>query len=186
MTRKRVRRRAKGPSAVKLPGKPAGEINGFQIRRVRVSDLRPADYNPRAITERAFSGLKASVGRFGMVEPIVVNKRTGNMVGGHQRLKTLDGGDTDVVIVDLSVEEEKALNLALNNRHSSGSWTEGLGDLLDGLQGVVGEMFEELNLDDLRVEVPRLPHMVNPPTEFPEVSEDIETTHHCPKCGYQW
>jgi len=51
------------------------------------------------------------------VEPIVWNKRTGNIVGGHQRLKVLlDMGmrEVDCVVVDLDEAKEKALNLALN------------------------------------------------------------------------
>jgi len=59
------------------------------------------------------------------VEPIVWNKRTGNIVGGHQRYKVLlDMGmrEVDCVVVDLDETKEKALNLALNK--IQGDWDE--------------------------------------------------------------
>ncbi|MBA7584263.1 hypothetical protein ES708_26216 [subsurface metagenome] len=58
-----------------------------------------------------------------MVEPLIWNKRTGNLVGGHQRLKILKElgiEDVEVSVVDLSEVKEKALNLALNK--ISGEW----------------------------------------------------------------
>ena len=75
------------------------------------------------------------MGEFGCVEPLVWNKRTGNLVGGHQRLKILVAkGEkkVDVSVVDLSIEREKALNVALNK--VQGGWDEArLAELLDEL-----------------------------------------------------
>ena len=54
---------------------------------------------------------------FGYVEPIIWNKRTGNIVGGHQRykiLKDLNYEEAECVVVDLDDAHEKALNVALN------------------------------------------------------------------------
>jgi ParB-like chromosome segregation protein Spo0J len=96
----------------------------MEIREVEVKDLKPAPYNPRAISEDALDGLSHSIGEFGLVEPIVWNKRTGHVVGGHQRLKVLEregAKTTKVVVVDLTPEREKALNVALNSRHIQGS-----------------------------------------------------------------
>lgn len=118
----------------------------------RVEDLVPAPYNPRSISKRAMKGLKASLSRFGLVEPLVLNKRTGYLVGGHQRLKVLlDSGveEAPVVIVDLPDAEEKALNITLNSDKVAGDFDEGLNDLLAGLQDPLGDMFADLNLDDL-------------------------------------
>jgi DNA modification methylase len=75
------------------------------------------------------------VHEFGLVEPLVWNVRTGNLVGGHQRLKVLVArGDTaaQVSVVDLPLEREKALNLALNK--ITGGWDQGkLATLLEDL-----------------------------------------------------
>ena len=60
---------------------------------------------------------------------IVYNKRTGRLVGGHQRVKALccDGRrDAEVRVVDLPIAEEKAANLALNHPGIGGEWDEAL------------------------------------------------------------
>lgn len=110
----------------------------MEIRRVPVSRLNPAVYNPRKKLQPGdaeYKKLARSLDRFGCVEPVVWNERTGNVVGGHQRLKILlAGGETelDVSVVNLSEPEEKALNIALNK--IAGEWdTEALTELLQEL-----------------------------------------------------
>jgi DNA modification methylase len=88
-----------------------------------------------------------------MVEPIVWNQRTGNIVGGHQRLKVLrDKGveETDVVVVDFDSNEEVALNVTLNNPAIQGEFDDQIGGLLAQLQGGLSDAFAELRMDDLR------------------------------------
>ena len=66
-----------------------------------IADLKPAPYNPRRIEATAVAGLRASIERFGNVQPIVWNRRSGYVVGGHQRLKVLEAKrvkTTDVVV----------------------------------------------------------------------------------------
>lgn len=55
-----------------------------------VKDIHPASYNPRRITDKQLAMLKKSMAEFGDLSGIVVNVRTGNLVGGHQRVKNLD------------------------------------------------------------------------------------------------
>jgi len=57
---------------------------------MKIKDLKPASYNPRKITEKQLGMLKKSMDEFGDLSGIVVNVKTGNMVGGHQRTKNLD------------------------------------------------------------------------------------------------
>ena len=87
-----------------------GEVNAASVvrqwptERMFLSELVPAEFNPRTISDEAFDGLKMSVDVFGMLVPIVWNKRTGRIVGGHQRYRALqDAGEveTDVTVVDL-------------------------------------------------------------------------------------
>jgi DNA modification methylase len=88
-----------------------------------------------------------------MVQPIVWNKRTGNVVGGHQRLKVLiEKGLTeiDVVVIDLDDNDEVALNVTLNNPTIQGEFTKETGGLLKSLEGQLGDAFKEMRLDDLR------------------------------------
>ena len=110
----------------------------MEIRKIPIEKLNPAAYNPRKDLQPGdpeYEKLKRSMQEFGYVEPIVWNKRTGNIVGGHQRYKVLlDMGmsEVDCVVVDLDETKEKALNLALNK--IQGDWDDlKLKDLLQEL-----------------------------------------------------
>jgi DNA modification methylase len=111
---------------------------GMIIQKIRVSEINPAKYNPRKDLKPGdpeYEKLKRSMTEFGYVEPIIWNEETGNIVGGHQRYKILlEAGHTEVecVVVKLSADKEKALNLALNK--VTGDWEiEALADLLHEL-----------------------------------------------------
>ena len=110
------------------------------IEKKNTAELLPADYNPRKDLKPGdpeYDKLKRSIEQFGYVEPVIWNKVTGRVVGGHQRLKVLiDMGITEVecVVVEMDAEKEKALNIALNK--ISGEWDkEKLALLIADLQG---------------------------------------------------
>ncbi len=110
------------------------------IEKVRTADLLPADYNPRKDLKPGdpeYEKLKRSLEQFGYVDPVIWNKTTGRVVGGHQRLKVLiDQGysEIDCVVVELDEDREKALNIALNK--ISGDWDKDkLALLIADLQG---------------------------------------------------
>lgn len=90
------------------------------VQEINVSQLNEAPYNPRVKLEPGmpeWEKLKKSIEDFGNVEPIVWNRRTGNVVGGHQRLAVLKSMGNDTVpcsVVDLDETDEKLLNVALN------------------------------------------------------------------------
>ena len=130
----------------------------MNIEKKNVKDLLPADNNPRKDLQPGdpeYEKLKRSIEQFGYVEPVIWNKQTGRVVGGHQRLKVLiDSGITevDVVVVDMNTEKEKALNIALNK--ISGEWdTDKLALVIADLQGADFDVsltgFEPEELDDL-------------------------------------
>ena len=88
----------------------------MKIESKLVLDLKPATYNPRQISTKQYKDLKASVKKFGLVDPIIVNKNN-TVIGGHQRLKIckeLKHIEIDCVVLDLSKEEERELNIRLN------------------------------------------------------------------------
>lgn len=127
----------------------------MRILAKRVSELIPAEYNPRAISEAALDGLRASIERFGLVEPIVWNERTGRVVGGHQRLRVLiehGAAETLVVAVDLPESEEKALNVTLNNPHIQGHFTKDLQIVLEDIRVEIPDVFLQIGLGDLYIE----------------------------------
>ena len=98
----------------------------MNIQKIHISKLKAAEYNPRVALkagDKEYEKLKRSIQEFGFVEPIVWNSRTGNVVGGHQRLTVLkDLGHTEVdcVVIELDALKEKALNVALNR--IQGEW----------------------------------------------------------------
>lgn len=101
------------------------EKNDMIIEKKKISDLKPAPYNPRKSNEKQEANLKKSLEKFGVVEPIVFNKRTGHIVGGHFRireLKKLGYKEVDCVIVDLNEDDEKELNIRLNANTGEWNW----------------------------------------------------------------
>jgi hypothetical protein len=141
----------------------------------QVSGLQPAAYNPRTIGKAQLQALKRAMAEFGDLGGIVVNKRTGNMVGGHQRTKHFkpdwpihsepysDKVGTVAVgwvetpwgrwafrEVDWPPEKEMAANVAAN-RHGGEFEDEGLKKLLAEVGGLnfdlslTGFDLEEIN-----------------------------------------
>ena len=119
----------------------------MDIQVMQLESLNPAPYNPRKDlkpTDPEFEKLKASIESFGYVEPIIVNKRTGRVVGGHQRLKVLKAlgkEEAECVVVDLAESDEKALNVALNK--VSGEWDD---EKLDALMKELAETDLDITL----------------------------------------
>ena len=133
------------------------------IEKIKAERLLPAGYNPRKDLKPGdpeYEKLKRSMDEFGYVEPVIWNKQTGRVVGGHQRLKVLLAmglTEIDCVVVDLSEEREKALNVALNK--ISGDWDKDkLGLLIADLQGARVDVsltgFEPAELDAAHQRVP--------------------------------
>lgn len=127
----------------------------LKVEYYKIEDINPAVYNPRVISDAAYAGLKESIKKFGLTEFPVVNKRTNTLVSGHQRLKIceeLGWSELPVVEVDLSLAEEKALNLTLNNKKIMGEYTSGVQLILDEIRLELGaEYTEDIMLDQIEV-----------------------------------
>ncbi|WP_069648971.1 DNA methyltransferase [Caloranaerobacter ferrireducens] len=130
----------------------------MDIQKVSVDKLNPAKYNPRKDLKPGdpeYEKLKRSIETFGYVEPVIWNKRTGHIVGGHQRFKILkEQGvkEIECVIVDMDEKEEKALNVALNK--INGEWDiPKLADLIGELDEVMFDIsitgFDAAEIEDL-------------------------------------
>ncbi len=117
----------------------------MRLETVELDKLKEAAYNPRVKLEPGmdeYEKLRKSIETFGDVEPIVWNQRTGNVVGGHQRLQVLrDLGkkEATVSVVDMDEAAEKRLNIALNK--ARGDWD---GEKLE-------ELLQEMDPDALEV-----------------------------------
>lgn len=126
-----------------------------EILRMGVSELMGmlSANNPRQIGPAAMAGLEASIERFGVVQPMVWNRRTETVVAGEQRIRVLSAKgieDVDVVVVDMDAEGERALNVALNNPAIAGEFTDALETILDEIEGADGLLYDELFLNTLR------------------------------------
>lgn len=130
----------------------------MEIQKIVVEKLNPAKYNPRKDLKPGdpeYEKLKRSIETFGYVEPVIWNKKTGNIVGGHQRFKVLkhEGAkEIECVVIDIDSDEEKALNIALNK--VSGEWDiPKLADILDELDKSMFDIsltgFDAAEIEDL-------------------------------------
>lgn len=127
--------------------------NGLKIwgtEEISRSEIKNAPYNPRVITEKARKKLKANLLKNGLMGGIVWNRRTGNLVSGHQRLNIIDTiyKNSDykipVTVVDFDLDTEKAQNIALNNREMQGDYEmEKLRDLMKSLPTIDDTGFTE-------------------------------------------
>lgn len=124
------------------------QMEAYEIKKIKRSQIKLAAYNPRTITDEARKRLKKGLKKFGLVQPLVWNETTGVLVSGHQRLSILDETykypDNDytltVSVVHLSEKDEKILNVQLNNQSMMGEFDY---DALRDMQ------FEAPDLDQL-------------------------------------
>lgn len=129
------------------------------------ADLLADGANPRKISDESAAGLRASIKRFGDLAGIVFNKRTGELVAGHQRLEQIraEYGDLPIELIDQatgthgirvseseffavrvvewSPAKQRAANVAANNPKIQGTFT---GDLSTYLLSVEAELQEEM------------------------------------------
>lgn len=175
-----------------------------------VAELKPDPRNPK---DHDVGLIHTSVNRFGFVEPIVLDGRTGLIVSGHGRVKALqaleaEGGDppegigvdetsgrwhVPVVVgwESRNDAEAAAALIAMNRTTEMGGWVdESLLDLLEDLAattGLDGVGYDDGDVENLRslLDTPAGQPAV-PPGEFPEYSDDIAVEHTCPSCGYAW
>lgn len=111
----------------------------INIQKMNLKDIEPAEYNPRVDLNEyddEYQKIKNSIEQFGYVDPIIWNKRTNTIVGGHQRytvLRDLGYETADVSVVDMDEQNEMALNIALNK--VEGEWDRAkLKQVLDELE----------------------------------------------------
>lgn len=135
----------------------------------KISELIPAEYNPRYLSDEANEQLKASLKRFGAVDPAIINThpdRLNIIVGGHQRLKvaqSIGWEEFPCVEVNLDPQKERELNIRLNKNTGAWDWdslanyfeSEDLiewGFTTDELFG--GDEVEELEAEEDDYEIP--------------------------------
>jgi len=142
-------------------------------KQYHIDKLIFAEYNPRQLTKDQYQGLKDSITRFGLVDPVIINKhkeRDNIIVGGHQRVKIAkDLGYKEVpcVEVNLTPEKERELNIRLNKNTGEWDW-DSLANYFD-----VTDLLEWGFTDDELQFEPELVEGRIDDDEIPEVEEAI-------------
>ena len=130
---------------------------------IKITDIKPARYNPRQISNTEYQKLSNSINEFGLVDPIIINLSNMHIIGGHQRYDVLmdlyingDGKYEDLLLIkrgdigwifpneELSVKDlnhEKALNLVLNR-------VQGEFDI-----GKLEDLFNDLTVEGFDLEI---------------------------------
>ena len=128
------------------------------------SEVRENPLNPRTLSASAQKKLRASVKEIGVMDMPVFNRQTGHLVGGHQRLHTIDylekyrvddegihnDYQVEVAVVDLTPEQEAKALVRLNNQNLQGSWDAGLLNELSISRGI---SYEDMGFERVDIEV---------------------------------
>jgi len=171
------------------------EIRNWKREKVKLTDVQMMPSNPRAIGAEHLNALKESMARFGYVEPIVLNKRTGHIVGGHQRYAVLvaEGvAEATMVVVDMAEEDEMAANITLNNPEIEGEWDDTAAELMGKVEGAVPELAAALRVGELREFVEGMRPKKseegygdrNEEVDVDAMAKEFDTK--CPCCGFEW
>jgi hypothetical protein len=116
------------------------------VEHYNIADVKPATYNPRKIGHSERKTLTASLKRFGMVEPVILNE-DGTVISGHQRIEIWrELGNETIPAKVYSVDKltEKKMNVALNSELLQGDWDED--KLLMILEDLDLTMYDDLEL----------------------------------------
>jgi hypothetical protein len=160
-------------------------------RDANPAELIPHEANWRTHPEGQASGLRAVLDQVGVVQDVVVSKRTGRILDGHLRVDmAIATGQPTIPVVEVDVtEDEERLILAtfdalggmanVNAEALKGLLGEvRVPDLSPELAGIFDSLLERNGLAEAAAKVA--------PEDFPEVDETVPTEHACPKCGYRW
>lgn len=127
----------------------------YEIQTISRKDIKKAKYNPRIMDNDNSKRLQSGIEDVGLVAPLVWNKRTGNLVGGHQRLTVLDrlekskDYELDVAVIDVDEKTEKKINVQLNNPSMQGDFDfDMLGELaLEFENGLADFNFSDFDIE---------------------------------------
>lgn len=156
------------------------------MRTLWRSQIKEHPKNPRVITENAKKKLKTKMVEVGLLQPLIVNERTGYLLGGHQRLATLDSlekyknGQNDyeieVAVVDLDEKQELEMLVFLNNPGAQGGWEL---EMLAEINLEAGIEFADMGFDALDIDLlfdgdSRFNEVFSDPIEVRETKDTLE------------
>lgn len=155
----------------------------LRLEYLSPEELAAHPQNWRVHGASQLESLKDVIARVGWADALLFNERTGRLIDGHARKEIAASGEKVPVLIGSWTEEEEKLILATLDPISA---------MAEADQGKLDELLAEIETDSQAIEAllhdlatPE-PEMAEPPEEFPEFDESIDTEHRCPKCGYKW
>lgn len=162
-------------------------IRKWETKVVELKDVVPQGDNPRIIDPESLNGLKASIGRFGLVELIVWNKQTKHIISGHQRFAILQQNgitETPMIVVNMTLEEELGASLTMNNPMIEGDFDEPVMELLGQIEASAPDLFKAVRMDDLKSSLDRSLERNSGDGDIKDDGQEWDTE--CPCCNNKW
>ena len=144
---------------------------------IKRSEINPADYNPRKLSDEARKKLKANIKANGLIGGLVYNEQTKNLVSGHQRLSIADEinkynhetkeNDYEIKIEKISVDlkKEKELNIWFNSASVQGTYDyKKLALIFPDIDADLAGL-DDVDLSMIEVELPDVPEVEIPSFE---------------------
>ncbi len=170
--------------------RPVGVFENYEIVEINRSEIHPHPKNPRVITAKARDRLKKGLDKFGLLEPLIVSKRTKHLLGGHQRLSIIDAKQKGksypirVAMVDLDEKAELEAMVFLNNSQTQGDWDPVMLEELYRVDKIgieesgfsVADLYQMFGDSPLADRPDDLMEMANKLRESQEVIDDITDT----------
>lgn len=159
--------------------------NSLKIEYVPIGDLSPYERNAKMHSVEQIQQIKNSILEFGFNDPVAVWKDN-IIIEGHGRLiaaKELGYKELPIIrLDDLSDNQRRAYTLAHNKLTMNSEFD--LDILAEELQDIIeidmSDFGFDIDLDDIE------PYSDESPNEFKEFGENVQTSHKCPRCGYEW
>ena len=162
----------------------------MNIKTIPIDDLKPYAHNPKQHPAEQIAKIAKSIEEFSFLVPILIDADN-SIIAGHGRLmaaRKLGLVEVPTIRVDHLTEAQiQAYRIADNKLTMDGGWNL---ELLESEIGILQDMdfdidltgFDDIEIGELFQDTPD----EEPPEEFPEYDENMETENECPKCGYKW
>jgi ParB-like chromosome segregation protein Spo0J len=157
----------------------------MEIETRKVTDLKLDPSNARKHSEKNLDAIRNSLKLFGQRKPIVIIG-DGTVLAGNGTLeaaKSLGWKELAVTVApaDWDSSTAKAYALADNKTAELAEWDSSI-----LVSQIIELNTEGWNVDLLGFDTLKTEPEKTAPADFQEFGQDIETSHQCPKCGYEW
>lgn len=169
----------------------------MKIQKINLNQLKHYSLNCKKHNQKNIDAIKHSVVEFTQYKPLVISKRNFEIIvgnGTYQALKQLNFEYADCIILDLSEEQQKILNIADNKTSDLSVWNQ---NLIDKLKNFDSQLMNILNFDDKFLKkFEKIQKIKKQPIEFSEDDVILQSEQKilvsqnrkikCPCCGRQF